>query len=63
MPSARMKEETTPLPRLRGEAISFPPTRPSDRFQIRTFNLIKSDPFRAFFIAKGNQNIVIKNRD
>ncbi len=29
MPSARMKEETTPLPRLRGEAISFPPTRPS----------------------------------
>lgn len=25
-----------------------------NRFQIRTFNIIKSDPFRAFFVVKGN---------
>ena len=28
MPSAFIKEDTTPLPRLKGEAISLPPTQP-----------------------------------
>lgn len=44
--------------------LSGPPSIWSpDRFQIRTFYIVKTDPFRAFCIVKRNQNVVVKNCD